>query len=74
MIVGIDLGTTYSLVAWLSPNGPALIPNALGELLTPSVVGVDLDGEIRCGKSYAANPLGNSPSPIPTVQPHCLNG
>lgn len=51
MIVGIDLGTTYSLVAWLSPNGPALIPNALGELLTPSVVGIDLDGEILCGKS-----------------------
>lgn len=51
MIVGIDLGTTYSLVAWLSPDGPALIPNALGELLTPSVVGVDLDGEVVAGKA-----------------------
>lgn len=51
MIVGIDLGTTYSLVAWLSPDGPALIPNALGEFLTPSVVGIDLDDQMLCGKS-----------------------
>lgn len=51
MIVGIDLGTTYSLVAWLSPDGPALIPNALGDSLTPSVVGIDLDGEVLCGKA-----------------------
>lgn len=51
MIVGIDLGTTYSLVAWLSPDGPKLIPNALGDVLTPSVVGIDLDGQVLCGKS-----------------------
>ena len=38
MIVGIDLGTTNSAVATMTPDGPRLIPNALGEVLTPSVV------------------------------------
>lgn len=50
MIVGIDLGTTNSLVAWLSPDGPQLIPNSLNELLTPSAVGIDHDGRLLIGK------------------------
>jgi molecular chaperone HscC len=41
MIVGIDLGTTNSLIAHLTADGPQLITNALGSVLTPSVVGVD---------------------------------
>ena len=51
MIVGIDLGTTHSLVACLTEDGPQLIPNALGEFLTPSVVGLDKNGEILVGKT-----------------------
>ncbi len=51
MIVGIDLGTTNSLVAWLSPDGPQLIPNALGEFLTPSAVGIDHDGKVVIGRA-----------------------
>lgn len=43
MIVGIDLGTTHSLIGRYSEHGPQLFPNALGELLTPSVVSVDGD-------------------------------
>ncbi len=50
MIVGIDLGTTNSLVAWLCPNGPELIPNSLGDLLTPSAVGIDHDGRLLIGR------------------------
>ena len=38
MIVGIDLGTTNSLVAVWRDGQPELIPNALGQTLTPSVV------------------------------------
>ena len=38
--IGIDLGTTNSLVAVFDDTGPRLIPNALGEVLTPSVVGL----------------------------------
>lgn len=38
-VLGIDLGTTYSVVAHLDRQGrPTTIPNAAGELLTPSVV------------------------------------
>lgn len=38
--VGIDLGTTNSLVAVYEETGPRLIANSLGEYLTPSVVGL----------------------------------
>ncbi len=51
MIIGIDLGTTNSLAAHLTDDGARLIPNALGESLTPSVVGIDLDGTVLVGRS-----------------------
>jgi molecular chaperone HscC len=50
-IVGIDLGTTYSLVAYTADDGPRVIPNALGERLTPSVVGLDRDGRLLVGRA-----------------------
>ncbi|MGC4004978.1 MAG: Hsp70 family protein [Pirellulales bacterium] len=56
MIIGIDLGTTNSAAAYLSPEGPRLIANALGELLTPSVVALDESGAVligRVAKEYA---------------------
>lgn len=41
-VIGIDLGTTLSVVAWLDNNGtPKTIPNEEGELVTPSVVFFD---------------------------------
>lgn len=49
-IVGIDLGTTNSLVSHWSEEGAKLIPNALGKTLTPSVVGVNETGEILIGE------------------------
>jgi len=51
MIVGIDLGTTNSLVAVWSESGPRLIRNSLGEILTPSCVSVDEDGSILVGRA-----------------------
>lgn len=50
MIVGIDLGTTHCVAACLAEEGPRLIPNALGETLTPSIVGIDEAGELHIGK------------------------
>ena len=41
MIIGIDLGTTNSLAAYYTEHGPEIIPNRLGERLTPSVVSID---------------------------------
>jgi molecular chaperone HscC len=50
-IVGIDLGTTHSAIAYLHDEVPELIPNALGEVLTPSVAGVDEDGRLLVGRT-----------------------
>lgn len=51
MIVGIDLGTTNSLVACFTEEGPKIIPNRLGKNLTPSVVSVDEEGNIYVGET-----------------------
>src|SRR5262245_19289115 len=51
MIIGIDLGTTNSVAAYLAEDGPRLIPNALGDRLTPSVVGVEADDKILVGRT-----------------------
>ncbi|HTW65375.1 MAG TPA: Fe-S protein assembly chaperone HscA [Bryobacteraceae bacterium] len=48
-IVGIDLGTTNSLVAFMDLTGPRIIPGADGDKLVPSVVSVMPDGEIVVG-------------------------
>lgn len=48
--IGIDLGTTNSLVSYWTEEGPVIIPNSLGERLTPSVVSIDDNGEILVGK------------------------
>ena len=47
---GIDLGTTHSLIAVFRDGAAELIPNALGEVLTPSVVAFD-EGRILVGRA-----------------------
>lgn len=49
-IVGIDLGTSTSEIAVLKEGKPFVIPNKLGEFITPSVVGLNDDGKIIVGK------------------------
>ena len=49
-IIGIDLGTTNSLVAFFKDGNPVLIPNVHNENLTPSVVSIDDDGSVFVGK------------------------
>lgn len=51
MKIGIDLGTTNSLVSYYGETGAGIIPNRLGENLTPSVVSVDEDGTVYVGKT-----------------------
>jgi len=51
MIVGIDLGTTNSLIAYMSEDGVKVIPNQFGDHLTPSVVSVDEEGVVYIGKT-----------------------
>ncbi|MFM7635049.1 MAG: Hsp70 family protein [Cyanobacteriota bacterium] len=59
-VVGIDLGTTNSLVATLDGGQPWVIPDSAGELLLPSVVGVNAEGQLLVGqparRQYAAAP------------------
>ncbi|MBR4026408.1 MAG: molecular chaperone HscC [Lachnospiraceae bacterium] len=51
MIIGIDLGTTNSLVAYFTKEGPKIIPNRLGKHLTPSVVSIDEQEQIYVGEA-----------------------
>jgi molecular chaperone HscC len=49
MIIGIDLGTTNSAVAIWRDGKAQLIPNSLGDVLTPSAVGLSGDGTLLVG-------------------------
>lgn len=51
MIIGIDLGTTNSLAAYFTEDGPKIIPNRLGKNLTPSIVSVDENDQIFVGET-----------------------
>lgn len=53
MIIGIDLGTTNSLVGAWRDDAPTLFSNVHGDVLTPSIVGVDDDGQILVGRAAA---------------------
>jgi molecular chaperone DnaK len=50
--VGIDLGTTYSLIAFMDPQtgAPECVPGPYGSTLCPSIVSVDSDGKILVGE------------------------
>ncbi|MEO7578974.1 MAG: molecular chaperone HscC [Massilia sp.] len=54
MIIGIDLGTTNSLVAIWRDGKAQIVPNALGQFLTPSCVGFDDDGTVLVGEAARA--------------------
>lgn len=49
-IIGIDLGTTNSLVSYWDEDKSVIIPNSFGENLTPSIVSVDEEGQVFVGK------------------------
>lgn len=61
MIVGIDLGTTHSLIGVYENGTPRLIPNAIGQVLTPSVVSIDRDKGVLVGQA-AHDRLGSHPT------------
>jgi len=49
-VVGIDLGTTNSLVAYVGPNGPEVLRDGSGDALVPSVVSISDDGTMFVGR------------------------
>ena len=58
-ILGIDLGTTNSVMSVMEKNGPFVVPNSLGERITPSVVGFSKSGEVLVGKKAKRGAIMN---------------
>jgi molecular chaperone DnaK len=63
-IIGIDLGTTNSCVAFVDNGEPQVIPNAEGSRTTPSVVSFSKDGERRVGSVAKRQGVTNPESTI----------
>ena len=57
-IIGIDLGTTNSLVCVWRDGKAELVPNSLGEYLTPSAVYADEHQVLWTGGAYPTKPPG----------------
>jgi len=67
-IVGIDLGTTNSLIATIIDGQPLLIPNERGKFITPSVVGFTETGELLVGEPAKNQAVANPERTIASVK------
>jgi molecular chaperone DnaK len=68
--VGIDLGTTNSVVAVLEAGEPVVIPNAEGSRTTPSVVGYAKNSEILVGEVAKRQAITNPDRTVRSVKRH----
>ncbi len=68
--VGIDLGTTNSVVAVLEAGEPVVVPNAEGSRTTPSVVGFSKNNEILVGEVAKRQAITNPDRTIRSVKRH----
>ncbi|MHB1923874.1 MAG: molecular chaperone DnaK [Acidimicrobiales bacterium] len=68
--VGIDLGTTNSVVSVLEAGEPVVIPNAEGGRTTPSVVGFAKGGEVLVGEVAKRQAITNPDRTIRSVKRH----
>jgi molecular chaperone DnaK len=68
--VGIDLGTTNSVVAVLEGGEPTVIPNAEGGRTTPSVVAFAKNGEVLVGEVAKRQAITNPDRTIRSVKRH----
>src|SRR4051812_27270932 len=66
--VGIDLGTTNSVVSVLEAGEPSVIPNAEGARTTPSVVGFSKTGEVLVGEVAKRQAITNPDRTIRSVK------
>ena len=66
--IGIDLGTTNSVVAVLEGSNPVVIPNQEGSRLTPSVVGFTKDGEILVGQVAKRQAVTNPENTVSSIK------
>ena len=68
--VGIDLGTTNSVVSVLEGGDPVVVPNAEGSRTTPSVVAFSNDGEVLVGEVAKRQAITNPGRTIRSVKRH----
>ena len=68
--VGIDLGTTNSVVSVLEAGEPTVIPNAEGARTTPSVVGFSKTGEVLVGEVAKRQAVTNPDRTVRSVKRH----
>src|SRR3989475_4024266 len=66
--VGIDLGTTNSVVAVLEGGDPTVVPNAEGARTTPSVVGFSKTGEIVVGEVAKRQAITNPDRTVRSIK------
>src|SRR5205085_12428598 len=67
-IIGIDLGTTNSVVAIMEGKEPKVIPNEEGGRLTPSVVAFDDKGEILVGQIARRQAITNPENTVFSIK------
>jgi molecular chaperone DnaK len=68
--VGIDLGTTNSVVSTLEAGEPAVIPNSEGARTTPSVVAFSKTGEVLVGEVAKRQAITNPDRTVRSVKRH----
>ena len=69
-VVGIDLGTTNSVIAVIEGGEPTIIPNAEGSRLTPSVVAFSKDGERLVGQVAKRQSVTNADRTVLSIKRH----
>src|SRR5438034_310990 len=67
-VIGIDLGTTNSAVAYMEGGEPTIIPNAEGGRITPSVVAFTKNGERLVGQVAKRQSITNAENTIYSVK------
>src|SRR2546427_6713115 len=67
-VIGIDLGTTNSAVAYMEGGEPTIIPNAEGGRITPSVVAFTKSGERLVGQVAKRQAITNPENTIYSVK------
>ena len=67
-VIGIDLGTTNSVVAVMEGGNPTVIPNQEGSRLTPSVVAFTKEGEILVGQVAKRQAITNPENTVFSIK------
>ena len=67
-VIGIDLGTTFSVIAVMEAGEPVVIPNAEGNRITPSVVAISKNGERLVGQVAKRQSITNPDNTVFSIK------